>query len=98
MFSLPEITRVSAMPTSPSLTLIPRQNVTRCASSLRGPQREIRFVNCRADRVQLGLQSVQELMQPRRKNVIRLCVCQLGAQHAHALLGRVAKTSRLDAG
>src|SRR3954462_15556270 len=92
MFSLPEITHVSAIATSPSLTLIPRQNVTRYASSFRGSQREIGVVYRRAHRVELGLQPVQELVQPCRKNVIRLSVCQLGAHHAEALLRYVAKS------
>src|SRR5438552_4157057 len=101
MFSLPEITRVSAIATRPSLTFIARQNVTARFSSRPiglGCQK-LDYEKCLRDRVadtvELCLEAVEKLVQPRGDDVIHRRVSQIRAQPPQPLLRLILKAPRL---
>src|ERR1035438_8954692 len=100
--SLPATTRVSAIPTKPSSTVIPRQKVMRlpvhlCLGSNRPECKEVAidaFIDC----IHFSLCRVAEFMQAPGEDGIHRGEIQCAAQNSHALLAGAGETADGGAG
>ena len=104
MHSAPEVIRVSAIPTNPPCTFMPRQNVielTPCcvaAAPATGTLRKKRGLNGFAHQVQFSLKAIDEFVQAMLDDVANLSVIQFRAKLAQTPFCLVAKRGRRRAG